>query len=101
MVSVGPMLIRIRKHFHTGGPLRHRWIKAVSTLFDGREVECRGVGDRLKELRMGSDQYRFWEWPYAAHYAKSEPPAERREVGIKIRVMCRGCGNESTNWYQE
>ena len=38
--------------FHTGGSLRHRGIKAVTTLFDGREMESRRVGDCLKELRM-------------------------------------------------
>ena len=50
MVSVGPMLIRIRKHFHTGGPLRHRGIQAGSTLFDRRKVEPRCIRDRLQEI---------------------------------------------------
>jgi hypothetical protein len=37
---------------HTAGPLRHRWIKAVTTLLDGGKMECCGVGNRLKELGM-------------------------------------------------
>ena len=32
---------------HTGSPLRHRRVKAGATLFDGREMECRRVGNRL------------------------------------------------------
>ena len=70
------MLIRIRKHLHTSGPLRHRRVKAVATLFDGREVESRGVGDCLEELGMvqiivGSGNCRV-----LLHDAKSELPAE-------------------------
>ena len=38
------------QHFHTSGPLRHRWVEAVSTLFDGREVESRRVGNCLDVL---------------------------------------------------
>ena len=35
------------QHFHIGGPLRQRWIKAVATLFNGWEVESRSIRDRL------------------------------------------------------
>ena len=35
------------QHFHIGGPLRQRRVKAVATLFNGRKVETRRVRDRL------------------------------------------------------
>ena len=40
------------QHFHIGGPLRQRGVKAVATLFNGWKVETRRVGDRLQEIRI-------------------------------------------------
>src|SRR2546426_1039084 len=40
------------QHFHVGHPLGQRGIETVATLFDSRKVECCGVGDRLKEVRV-------------------------------------------------
>ena len=47
--------------FDTRGPLRHRRIEAVTTLFYGREMESRGVGYRLQERWDGSHHCRSWE----------------------------------------
>ncbi len=35
------------QHFHIGGPLRQRRVKAAATLFNGWEVETRRIRDRL------------------------------------------------------
>ena len=35
------------QHFHIGGPLRQRWVKAVATLFNRWKVESRSIRDRL------------------------------------------------------
>ena len=35
------------QHFHIGGPLRQRRVKAVATLFNGWKVESRRIRDRL------------------------------------------------------
>ncbi len=35
------------QHFHIGGPLCQRGVKAVATLFNGWEVESRRIRDRL------------------------------------------------------
>src|SRR5213592_1430530 len=40
------------QHLHAACPLRQRWVEAVSTLFNGRKVKGRGVGNRLKEVRI-------------------------------------------------
>ncbi len=37
---------------HVSGPLRHRGIEAVATLFDRWKMESRRVGNRLKEVRV-------------------------------------------------
>src|SRR5215469_14763205 len=37
--------------FHMGCPLRHSGVKAGATLFDGRKVKSRRVGDRLNVER--------------------------------------------------
>ena len=83
--------------FHTVGPLRHRWIKAVTTLLDGGKVECRGIGDRLKELRM----VHVIVGPGNGRMLASEQSRNRLwklEVGIKIRVMGAARGTVSTSW---
>ena len=35
------------QHFHICSPLRQRRVEAAATLFNGREVECRSIRDRL------------------------------------------------------
>src|SRR5260370_23084302 len=38
--------------FHVVSPLGHRWIKAVTTLLDGRKMESSRVGDHLKKITV-------------------------------------------------
>ena len=52
IVSVGPMLIRIRSTSTLARPLRQRGIQAVAALFDGRHMERRRRNDRL-QMRVG------------------------------------------------
>ena len=53
MVSVGPMLSRMRKHLGAGDPLRERRVEAGAALLDEGEVEAGRVGDRLEVVGRG------------------------------------------------
>ena len=56
------MLIRIRNASTLRRPCASDEIEAVSTLFNGRKVETRGVGDRLNEIMICLNRYRSREW---------------------------------------
>src|SRR6266571_2581163 len=68
------------------GPLGHRRIQAVTTLFDGRKVESRGICDRLKEVRIlgviiGSGNCRMLP------SGQSWDGLRELEIRIEVRVM--------------
>src|SRR5439155_4685143 len=72
--------------FRMSGPLRHRGIEAVTTLFDRRKVKRRSIGDRLKEIRIRCVSIR----PGNCRMLPNGQSRDRRwegEVRIQVRIM--------------
>ena len=85
------------QHFHIGGPLRQRRVKAVATLFNGWEVKCRSIRDRLQEIGIagigiGAGNRRVLFMP------RSGRPAGRQSLDQDPGYACRR-GSASTNSY--
>src|SRR5439155_6296452 len=72
--------------FDAAGPLRHRWIETVPTLFDGRKVESRGVGHRLNEVRVAQISIGPGNCRMLSN-RQSWDGLRKDEVWIKVRVM--------------
>ncbi len=53
------------QNLSTGGSLGHGRIKAVAALFDGGEVETRGIRDGLKKFWIAGIVIGPVGWPYA------------------------------------
>ncbi len=74
------------QHFHTGGPLRHRWIEAVTALLDSRKVERRRVGDRLKEVGVFGVLVIPWNGRVLPR-VQARDCLRKHEIGIKVRIV--------------
>src|SRR5206468_5829444 len=74
------------QHFHIGGPLRQRRVKTAATLFNGWEVETRGIRDRLQEIGIACIGIRSRNGRVLI-YTQGRDRLLEDKVWIKIRVM--------------